>query len=387
VIKMMDNSLIINDTTLRDGEQAAGVAFTPREKLEIAVMLDEIGVPQIEAGIPAIGPDERATVQAIVKLKLKSQIIAWSRATVGDVEDSLACGVDAISISIPVSDLLLKHKLGWDRVMALQQLQKIVRYAQQRQFGYIYVGAEDSSRADIDFLIQVARLVRDEGARRLRFADTLGLLDPFRTYKLIKKLVDSVAGLDIEIHAHNDFGMATANTLAALKAGARSASTTVCGLGERAGNASMEEVVMALKYQEAVVLPLATRQFKCLAEKVNRAAGRTLPVSQPIVGEAVFRHQSGIHVAGLLKCQDSYEALRPEEVGQSRQYSIGKLSGSAGLIHQLGSLGIDLSPPQARLLLAFVRQKSMDLKRALNDQEVLEIYYRHSPPAVNPTPF
>lgn len=184
---MIAKALLINDTTLRDGEQVPGVAFTQKEKMAIAGVLDEIGVAQIEAGFPAIGIDERLTIRAIVKMGLSAQIIAWSRATRNDVDDCLACGVEAISISIPVSDILLKHKLGWDRKFALQEIQSIIRYARQRHFGYIYIGAEDASRADIDYLIRLARLARDEGARRLRFADTLGLLDPFRAYRMLKK--------------------------------------------------------------------------------------------------------------------------------------------------------------------------------------------------------
>jgi homocitrate synthase NifV len=380
----MTKSLLINDTTLRDGEQAPGVAFTHKEKIQIARVLDEIGILQIEAGFPAIGIDERLTIRAIVKLGLKAQIIAWSRATRADVDDCLACGVDAISISIPVSDVLLKHKLGWDRKFALQEIQSIIRYARQRQFGCIYLGAEDASRADIDYLIRVARLARDEGVRRLRFADTLGLLDPFRTYRLLKKLVDGAPGLDIEIHAHNDFGLATANTLAAIKAGVKSISTTVGGLGERAGNAAMEEVVMALKYQEGISLQVDTRRFKELAGIVSRAANRPIPPSKPIVGDDVFSHESGIHVEGLLKNPETYQVMNPEEVGQSRRYIIGKMSGSAGLIHKLDTEGICLSPAEAKLMLPMVRKKAIELKRALNDREVLDLYhiFRNSAPII-----
>lgn len=373
--KMTAKSLLICDTTLRDGEQAPGVAFTHQEKVSIAKMLDEIGVPQIEAGIPSMGVDERLTVRAIANSKLKAQIIAWSRALTADVEDCLACGVNAISISMPVSDILLKHKLGWDRKFALQQMQSILRYAQKRQFGYVYVGAEDSSRADIDFLIRLARLARDEGAQRFRFADTMGILDPFRTYRVLKKLVDGVPGLDIEIHAHNDFGMATANTLAAIKAGVKSVSTTVCGLGERAGNAPMEEVVMALKYQEGISLQLDTRRFKELAGVVSRAANRPISLSKPVVGDAVFTHESGIHVDALLKNLDTYQVIDPDEVGQTRRYVIGKMSGSAGLMHKLDAEGIYISLAEARLMLPRVRQKAVELKRALDDREVLDLYY------------
>jgi homocitrate synthase NifV len=379
VNKKISYSISINDTTLRDGEQAPGVSFTRKEKIGIAKMLDDIGIHQIEAGIPAAGIDERMTIRTLAKLKLKARIIAWSRAVISDIDDSAACDISAISISIPASDIMLKHKLGRDREWALQQLAAVIRYAGQRHFSHIYVGAEDASRADMDFLIRMAQLARDEGAHRLRFADTLGILDPFRTYKYIKKLVNNVPGLEFEIHAHNDLGMATANTLAAIKAGARSASTTICGLGERAGNAPLEETVMALKYQEGIDLKLNTRRFKELAQETSRAAKRTIPPWKPLVGNGVFTHESGIHVDGILKNPKTYCFIDPEEVGQQPKIVIGKHSGSAGLIHILDSNGIYISPVEARLLLTCVRKKAMEEKRHLNNDEVVDLYHQYHP--------
>jgi homocitrate synthase NifV len=367
-------TLVIHDTTLRDGEQAPGVVFSRKEKVGIARMLDEIGIQQIEAGIPAIGIDERLAIKALTKLELKAQITTWNRAVKSDIDDSLDCGVNAITISIPVSDIMLKHKLGQNKEWALQQLETVIRYAKQLQFSHIFIGAEDASRADINFLIRLAQVALSEGAGRLRFADTLGILDPFRTYKLIRRLVDNVPGLEIEIHAHNDLGMATANTLAAVKAGAISASTTICGLGERAGNAPLEEIVMALKYQEGITLQLDTRRFKKLAEVVSRAANRVIPSSKPLVGDDVFTHESGIHVDGLLKNTDTYQFIDPAEVGQKRKFVIGKHSGSTGLIHVLDLNGIYISPVEAKLLLTCVRKRAIEQKRRLNDSEIVGLY-------------
>ncbi len=366
--------VIIHDTTLRDGEQTAGVAFSTEEKIRIAKMLDEIGVPQIEAGIPAMGKDEQETIRAILNLGLRAQIVAWNRALISDIETSLACGVQALAISMPSSDIQLKHKLGRDRNWALRQLKTVIRYAEQHNVNYISVGAEDASRADDNFLVQMARLVRDEGVQRFRYCDTLGILDPFRTYDRIKNLMDNVPGLEIEIHTHDDLGMATANALAAVKAGAKSVNTTVCGLGERAGNAPLEVVVMALRYQEGIILPIDTSRFRELAEYVSRAANRVIPPWKPVVGNRVFAHESGIHVDGIIKNPANYEALNPEEVGQTRQLMIGKHSGSSGLIHKLASLDIQISLTEARQLLPHVRKMAIRLKRALLDSEVLGIY-------------
>ena len=373
-IEIEGKQLTIMDTTLRDGEQTAGVAFSAEEKINIAKMLDEIGVPQIEAGIPAMGKDEQEAIRAITNLGLKAQIVAWNRAVTSDIDASLACGVQALAISMPASDIQLRHKLGRDRNWALQQLKTVIRYVKQHHVNYISVGAEDASRADDKFLVQIARLVRDEGVQRFRYCDTLGILDPFRTYERVKNLIDCVPGLDIEIHTHDDLGMATANALAAVKAGVKSVNTTVCGLGERAGNAPLEVVVMALRYQEGIILPIDTSRFRELAEYVSRAANRVIPPWKPIIGNKVFAHESGIHVDGIIKNPANYEVLDPEEVGQTRQLMIGKHSGSSGLIYKLGLLGIQISLAEAKQLLPHIRKMATSLKRALQDNEILHIY-------------
>ena len=272
--------VVIDDTTLRDGEQTAGVVFAKAEKLHIAQLLSEVGVQQIEAGIPAMGGDELEAIQAIVDLKLNSSILGWNRAVVSDVKMSLECGVDAVAVSISASDIHIKHKLRKDREWVLDGVRKSVEFAKSHGL-YVSVNAEDASRADFDFLREFARVAKQSGADRLRYCDTLGTLEPFRTYHDIKALIDET-GLDIEMHTHNDFGMATANAIAGIRAGAKFVNTTVGGLGERAGNAALEEVVMALKYIEAIDLETPTNRFVELAEYVAAAAGRgNIPSSTP----------------------------------------------------------------------------------------------------------
>jgi homocitrate synthase NifV len=368
--------LSFNDTTLRDGEQAPGVSFTQAEKIGIAWMLDAVGISEIEAGVPAAGPDERAVIKALVNLKTKARIVAWCRALIPDVEAALDCGVDTISISFPVSDILLEHKLCRSREWLIDQLGTVISYAKKREISHIYIGAEDASRADLKFLARLAGLAQHEGASRMRFADTLGILDPFSTYKRIKYLIDKVPGLEIEIHAHNDLGMATANTLAAIKAGAQAVSTTVCGLGERAGNAAMEEVAMALKYTEGIDTGLETGCFTELAQKVSTAARRPIWPSKPIVGNCAFTHESGIHVDGLLKNPATYEFINPADVGQVRKLVIGKHSGTRSLIHVMDQLGIGLSAAEAGLLLPVIRRKAELLKRDIHNDELLAIYHQ-----------
>ncbi|MDP4126687.1 MAG: homoaconitate hydratase, partial [Bacillota bacterium] len=227
--------LTIVDTTLRDGEQTAGVVFANQEKLRIARLLDEVGVQQIEAGVPVMGGDEKKAISDIVKLGLKASIMGWNRAVVSDIETSLACGVDAVAISISTSDIHIEHKLMTTREDVLERMIKATTFAKSQGL-YISVNAEDASRTDMDFLVQFAREAKKAGANRLRYCDTVGILDPFTTYDRIKTLIEKT-GLDIEMHTHDDFGMATANALAGVKAGATHVGVTVNGLGERAGNA------------------------------------------------------------------------------------------------------------------------------------------------------
>lgn len=367
-----DKKVLIVDTTLRDGEQTAGVVFARTEKLRIARMLDEIGVDQIEAGIPAMGGDEQEAVKAIAKAGLSASIMAWNRAVISDVEASIECGVDAVAISISTSDIHIFHKLQMTRKEVLEAMTQAVVRASQHGL-YISVNAEDASRADPDFLLEFAMAAKDTGANRLRYCDTVGLLDPLTMYERIKTLHEKT-GLDIETHSHNDFGMATANTLAGVQAGARYVGVTVNGLGERAGNAALEEVVMALKHIFGIDLGIKTTRFRELSEYVARASGREIPLSKPIVGANTFAHESGIHADGVLKNPRTYEVFPPEEVGLQRQIVIGKHSGRHSLKAKFLEYGINLNDEEAAAMLPAVRATAVNLKRPLFDKELVYIY-------------
>jgi homocitrate synthase NifV len=360
------------DTTLRDGEQTAGVVFSNREKLRIAKMLDNLGVHQIEAGIPVMGGDEKEVIREIVSYKLQASIMAWNRANVDDIRHSIDCGVDAVAISISTSDIHIVHKLKTSREWVLKSMAEAVDFAQNHGL-YISVNAEDASRSDMDFLVEFARQAQGAGANRLRFCDTIGVLEPFKTFDIITELIERT-GMDIEMHTHNDFGMATANALAGLKAGAQFIGVTVNGLGERAGNAALEEVAMALKHLFGVNLGVNTKDFRNLCEYVSRASGRQLYPSKPIVGANTFAHESGIHADGVLKHPSTYEVFSPEDVGLERQIVIGKHSGSKSIKMKFVEYGIDLSDEEATDILKAVRSVTVDMKRTLFDKELMYIY-------------
>lgn len=365
--------VIIDDTTLRDGEQTAGVVFSRREKLAIARLLDAIGVQEIECGIPAMGMEEQESIRALVELGLSARLLTWNRALVPEIEASIACGVTAVDISLSVSDQMMAHKLKKDRGAVKEQLKTALGFAKDRGL-YVSVGGEDSGRADLSFLVELLEITRSLGGDRFRFCDTLGMLDPFTTFEKVAFLRAAVPEVALEVHTHNDLGMATANAIAGIRAGARFVNTTVNGLGERAGNAALEEVVMGLKHACGIETGIDTHRFRELSLLVARASCRELPAWKPVVGQRVFAHESGLHADGVLKDPHNYEGFDPAEVGLSRQIVVGRHSGAGGVMERYRLLGVVLSRSDATLLLPVVRREALRRKRDLNDRELMAIY-------------
>jgi len=362
----------LDDTTLRDGEQTAGVVFTNAEKIAIAKMLDEVGVHQIEAGIPVMGGDEAEVITEIAHMGLNASVLGWNRAAVADIKTSIDCGVDAVAISLATSDIHIQTKLMKDREWVLNSIRESVAYAKSEGV-YVSVNAEDASRTEFGFLLEYAKAAKAEGADRLRFCDTIGVMEPLRTYKVIKELVEQT-GLEIEMHTHNDFGMAIANAIAGIHGGATWVNVTVGGLGERAGNAALEEVVMALKYIEDFDLHFDTKRFREMADFVMQAAGRQVPAWKPVVGTNMFAHESGIHADGVIKNPKTYEVFTPEEVGLERQIVVGKHSGSRTIEMKFAEYGIEITREEATDILPAIRHATVELHRPLFDKELVEIY-------------
>jgi homocitrate synthase NifV len=374
---MTNTTITVNDTTLRDGEQTAGVAFNAEEKMAIARALSAAGVAEMEVGIPVMGTEESDIIATIIQLGLPSRLMVWGRMCEPDLAAAAGCGAHMVNLSVPVSDIQIQHKLGQDRDWVLRTVNRYVAAALDLGMD-VCVGGEDSSRADADFLLKVAETAQAAGASRFRFADTLGLLDPFGTYDRIQRLRQAL-DMDIEMHAHDDLGLATANTLAAVLAGATHINTTVNGLGERAGNAPLEESVMALRHLYGIETGIDTQHFPEISRLVAAASGRPIPVNKSIVGEGVFTHESGIHVDGLIKNRGNYQSFDPAEVGREHRMVLGKHSGSSAVIRTYAGIGILLTEFQAKLILERIRSHAVVTKQSPSATD-LERFYLEAVP-------
>ncbi|VVM04538.1 homocitrate synthase NifV [Methylacidimicrobium cyclopophantes] len=372
---------VLVDTTLRDGEQAPGVAFSREEKLRLVRALVSAGIPEIEAGIPVMGTAEQETLWAIAALAgSRCRLLSWGRMHPEDLEAIRSLPIRFANLSIPVSDQQIEKKLQKGRSWVLETVRRFVREALDLGLE-VAVGGEDSSRAELDFVLRVAETAQAAGASRYRFADTLGILDPFTTFRSIRKLRRTV-DIDIEIHAHDDLGMATANSLAAYRAGATHISVTVNGLGERAGNAPLEEVVAALRYNSRTDCGVRGDSLFALSRLVAEISGRPIPEAKSIVGGSVFTHESGIHVDGLLKDPWNYQAFDPKELGRTHELVLGKHSGPRAIQWGYRRLGVDLSLSEAEAMrkpiAAFVTQR----KRSPSPSELLGLLAETIPSGV-----
>jgi homocitrate synthase NifV len=343
------------DCTLRDGEQAPGVFFTLQEKLAIADLLDSAGVDILDAGMPSVSAEERETLAALVAQKYRATVAATVRAMRTDIDLALDCGVTEVFLFMPVSPQHLKHKFGIDLRQAQRRIEDAVSYAVSKGLRVNFV-AEDSVRADPRQLAPVFDRVSELGAVSAVICDTVGVMTP----RTIAEYIHTVRAamkrpLDFGIHCHNDYGLGTANTLAAVDAGCTLVTSTVNGLGERAGNAVFEEVVCALADLYRMELRIDKAVLQALADTVARASGIFIVPTKPVVGYNVFRHESGVHVDGMLKDPSTYESINPEPLGRAHEMLLGKHSGGGLVEARLVAKGIEPTPELTRRIVERIK--------------------------------
>ncbi len=366
----------IVDTTCRDGEQMPGISFTMDEKLEIARRLEHLGVEQLETFATYNDSDKECAMNLKAQAN-KMSIMGWNRMVKKDVEDSIAHDVDAVSISTDTSDIALTHKLKTTRKEQLIKLADCVSYAKSKGV-YVCFNAGDATRTSIEYLVEFASAGKAAGGDRFRVCDTIGVLTPETSRKLVHDVMSQV-DIDVEFHAHNDFGLAIANSLAACEAAAKFTkrklwvSTTVNGLGERAGNVPIEVFIMNLnkhygvtKYETEHILPLC--------KHVEKASGLFIPLNYPVVGGNMFTHKSGIHVDGVLKNPQLYEAFDPAKLGMQRTIALGKHSGKASIKHKLDKMGLSASTDAIETMRLEVSRIGEIKKRNITDDEFLMIF-------------
>ncbi len=332
------------DTTLRDGEQTPGVSLTSNEKLRIASKLDEIGIDFIEAGSAITSVGERQSIKEISSQEFNAEILSFSRPLINDIDYCLDCDVDGVNLVVPTSDLHISDKLKITKDDLIDMSNSAIDYCKDHGL-IVELSAEDASRSDVDFLRSVFFNAIDCNVDRVCVCDTVGILTPDSSFNLFNCLRD--INVPISCHCHNDFGLAVANTLSALKGGAVEFHSTINGIGERAGNASFEECVVSIdRLFSEFSTDINIREIYNLSKLVARLTGVYIQPNKAIVGENAFAHESGIHSDGIIKNSATYEPMTPELVGRSRKFIIGKHMGTHGLDSRLKELGLDVNDSQ-----------------------------------------
>lgn len=360
----------IFDTTLRDGEQTPGVALAIESKVAIARQLDKLGVNIIEAGFPVVSKGEMEAVRAVAMDGLKAEVCGLARTTKQDIDAALRCNVESVHIFIATSPIHMKHKLHMTKEQVIDNIAKSIRYAKSQGLN-VEFSAEDATRTELQFLKKAYRTAVQAGADRINVPDTVGVMIPQRMRSLIKKLSKTVK-VPISVHCHNDFGMAVANSLAAYEGGASQIHVTINGLGERAGNASLEEVVTALYSLYNQKTSINTQLIYDTSRLVSKLTGVMIPITKPIVGENAFAHESGIHTKGIVEAATTYEPINPEMIGRKSLLIPGKHAGTVGLKRQIGELGYHPSDEQMKIIFSKVKEFG-DTGKLLTTTDLLSI--------------
>ena len=360
----------ILDSTLREGEQTPYVNFLLDEKIEIARLLDAIGVEMIEAGDPSVSPNIRVAIQKIASLNLNAEIVAHSMATRHGIDYAKECGADRVAIFYATSAIHLESKLKKSKEEALQIITEAIRYAVSLGLKVRYT-PEDASRTDFEFLVQVCNAAIQAGADRISFADTVGIFQPHQMFKQIRRLREQLLPCKIDLHCHNDYGLALANAMAGIRAGADCIHTTVNGMGERTGIPDLSETVMAYHNLEGVN-KYDLRGLTEISGYLEKTSGFFLAPNKPVTGQNAFTHKSGVHTNGVLKDPRTYESFDPSLIGRERKIVIDKYTGKRAVASRLEEYGIQLNPTELERIVEEIKNVG-DHRKLLFDADIIEI--------------
>jgi isopropylmalate/homocitrate/citramalate synthase len=365
------------DTTLRDGEQTVGVVFSPEQKLEIARKLDELGVSRIEAGFPRVSPDDAEAIEFMQKAKLKAELWGFSRAVKGDIDELVRLGLRATVIEAPTSDIKLKA-YGMTREDVLRRVVDAMSIAKQNGITTAFF-AVDGTRTDLEFLKRIYLAALEAGASEIVVVDTIGACGPEAVEFLVREVCQWVGpNVPVHYHGHNDFGMATACAVAAVRAGATWIQGTINGMGERAGNADICEIALALRCLYDVPVALDLTKVREVSEVVSKSSGYTLDAWKPLVGENLFMRESGA-VATQFHIPEAIEPYSAELVNARRSIVLGKKSGPDSIDLKCRELGLTITPAQRAPILAEVKRRAIAKRGLLTDKEFQEIVIRVNP--------
>ena len=362
-----NRTIEIFDTTLRDGEQTPGISFTTEQKRTIARQLDKLGVDIIEAGTPITSKEEKEVVQLICDEGLSAKICGLARILTQDIDACVDCGVDMIHIFVPSSEIQREHTTKMSEEQVKEQAYKMTKYVKERGFMCMF-SAMDATRTRLEFLIDLYKTAEEGGADILNVPDTVGISEPFAMYELVGEIYRAVK-VPISIHCHNDFGLAVANSLAAVKAGASEVQVSVNGIGERAGNADLVETVMSLNAIYGLKTNIKTERLFEMAKLIERITGIPIPVTKPVVGENAFSHESGIHTHGVMVRSDTFEPgiMTPEMVGHRRRIVLGKHTGKHSIEKKLSEIGMSPSKEELEEILERIKELGASGKRVTDD--------------------
>ncbi|MDY6864748.1 MAG: 2-isopropylmalate synthase [Halobacteriota archaeon] len=366
-IDLSGKTVNIFDTTLRDGEQSPGISFTDEEKILIARQLDKLGVDVIEAGTPVVSREEKESVKIIASEDLGSKICGLARILKPDIDACIDCDVDLVHLFVSTSDLQINHTIKMDKEDIIVKTGECIEYVKDHGLGCLF-SAMDATRSDLDYLIKIFNAAEEAGTDTINIPDTVGVMMPTSMKALVSPIYESV-GVPIDVHCHNDFGLAVANSLAAVEAGARQVQVTVNGIGERAGNADLAEVVMSLHSIYGAKTKIKTEYLVETAKLLERLTGLRILLNKPIVGANAFSHESGIHAHGVIERSDTFEPgiMTPEMVGHKRRIVLGKHAGKHSVKQRLGEIGLSASPDQLDEILTKVKELGVKGKEVTDE--------------------